>query len=144
MLLNITIKEHDEFGVAFKLYFLHSSTIIGSTCVRVWIQEGWIEWLAHHKNIRLGKTNGSTCQPAIFLPKSPCLGTKVQQLLSRLHIISLRQLGQFVVGGGGVVGVVGLLTVMGRGKVKHRESPGPTCEVGISAFFDRQFSMLPR
>ena len=63
MLLNITIKEHDEFGVAFKLYFLHSSTIIGSTCVRVWIQEGWIEWLAHHKNIRLGKKNGSTWVP---------------------------------------------------------------------------------
>ena len=42
------IKEHDEFGVAFKLYFLHSSTIIGSTCVSVWIQEGWIEWLATH------------------------------------------------------------------------------------------------
>ena len=58
---------------------------------------------------------------------------------------SLRQLGQF--GGrvkGGVVGVVGLLTVRGRGEVKHRESPGSTCEVGISAFFDRQFSMLPR
>ena len=47
-------------------------------------------------------------------------------------------------GGGGVVGVVGLLTVRGRGEVKHRESPGSTCEVGISAFFDRQFSMLPR
>ena len=43
VLLNIIIKEHDEFGVAFKLYFLHSSTIIGSTCVRVWIQEGWID-----------------------------------------------------------------------------------------------------
>ena len=42
----LIIKEHDEFGVAFKLYFLHSSTIIGSTCVSVWIQEGWIEWLA--------------------------------------------------------------------------------------------------
>ena len=46
--------------------------------------------------------------------------------------------------GGGVVGVVGLLTVRGRGEVNHRESPGSTCEVGISAFFDRQFSMLPR
>ena len=46
VLLNIIIKEHDEFGVAFKLYFLHSSAIIGSTCVRVWIQEGWIDWLA--------------------------------------------------------------------------------------------------
>ena len=60
---------------------------------------------------------------------------------------SLRQLGQFggrVKGGGGVVGVVGLLTVRGRGEVKHRESPGSTPEVGISAFFDRQFSMLPR
>ena len=43
MLLNIIIKEHGEFGVAFKLYFLHSPTIIGSTCVRVWIQEWWIE-----------------------------------------------------------------------------------------------------
>ena len=42
----LIIKEHDEFGVAFKLYFLHSSTIIGSTCVSVWIQEGWIKWLA--------------------------------------------------------------------------------------------------
>ena len=40
------IKEHDKFGAAFKLYFLHSSKIIGSTCVSVWIQEGWIEWLA--------------------------------------------------------------------------------------------------
>ena len=39
-------KEHDEFEVAFKLYFLHSSTRIGGTCVSVWIQEGWIEWLA--------------------------------------------------------------------------------------------------
>ena len=29
----LIIKEHDEFGVAFKLYFIHSSTIIGSTCV---------------------------------------------------------------------------------------------------------------
>ena len=57
---------------------------------------------------------------------------------------SLRQPGQFGgrVGGGGVV--VGLLTVKGRGKVKHRESPGSTSEVSISAFFDRQFSMLPR
>ena len=27
----LIIKEHDEFGVAFKLYFLHSSTINGST-----------------------------------------------------------------------------------------------------------------
>ena len=44
VLLNIIIiKKHDEFGVAFELYFLHSSTIIGSTCVRVWIQEGWVE-----------------------------------------------------------------------------------------------------
>ena len=25
----LIIKEHDEFRVAFKLYFLHSSTIIG-------------------------------------------------------------------------------------------------------------------
>ena len=25
----------------------------------------------------------------------------------------------------------------GRGEVKHRESPGSTSEVGISAFFDR-------
>ena len=40
------IKEHDEFGVTFKLYFLHSSTGIGSPCVSVWIQEGWIDWLA--------------------------------------------------------------------------------------------------
>ena len=47
-------------------------------------------------------------------------------------------------GGGEVVGVVGLLTVKERGEVKHRESPGSTPEVGISAFFDRQFSMLPR
>ena len=41
---------------------------------------------------------------------------------------SLRQLGQFGgrVGGGGVVGVVGLLTVRGRGEVKHRESPEST------------------
>ena len=39
----LIIKEHNEFGVAFKLYFLHSSTISGSTCVSVWIQEGWIE-----------------------------------------------------------------------------------------------------
>ena len=43
VLLNIIIKEQDEFGVAFKLYFLHLSTITGSTCVRVWIQEGWIK-----------------------------------------------------------------------------------------------------
>ena len=60
---------------------------------------------------------------------------------------SLKQPGQFggrVRGGGGVVGVVGLLTVKGRGEVKHIESPGSTSEVGISAFFDRQFSMLPR
>ena len=59
---------------------------------------------------------------------------------------SLRQPGQFGgrVGGGGVVVVVGLLTVKGRGKVKHRESQGSTSEVSISAFFDRQFSMLPR
>ena len=60
---------------------------------------------------------------------------------------SLRQLGQFggrVGGGGGLVGVVGLLTVRGRGEMKHRESPGSTSEVGISAFFDRQFSMLPK
>ena len=42
----LIIKEYDEFGVAFKLYFFHSSTIISSTCVSVWIQEGWIEWLA--------------------------------------------------------------------------------------------------
>ena len=47
-------------------------------------------------------------------------------------------------GGGEVVGVVGLLTVKERGEVKHRESPGSTPEVGISAFFDRQSSMLPR
>ena len=40
--------------------------------------------------------------------------------------------------------VVGLLTVKGREEVKHRESPGSTSEDGISAFFDRQFSMLPR
>ena len=56
---------------------------------------------------------------------------------------SLRQPGQF----GGRVGgrgVVGLLTVKGRGKVKYIESPGSTSEVGISAFFDRQFSMLLR
>ena len=39
--------------------------------------------------------------------------------------------------------VVGLLTVKGREEVKHRESPGSTSEDGISAFFDRQFSMLP-
>ena len=38
--------------------------------------------------------------------------------------------------------VVGLLTVKGRGEVKHRESPGSISEVAISAFFDRQFSML--
>ena len=58
---------------------------------------------------------------------------------------SLRQLGQFGgrVGAGGVE-VVGLLTVKGREEVKHRESPGSTSEDGISAFFDRQFSMLPR
>ena len=58
---------------------------------------------------------------------------------------SLRQLGQF--GGrvgGGVLGLVGLLTVRGRGEVKHRESPKSTPKVGISAFFDRQFPMLPR
>ena len=60
---------------------------------------------------------------------------------------SPRQLVQFggrVGGGGGVLAVVGLLTAKGRGKVKHRESPGSTGAVGISAFFDRQFSMLPR
>ena len=57
---------------------------------------------------------------------------------------SLRQLGQFGGRVGGVVGVVGLLTVRGRGEVKHRESPESTSEVGISAFFDRQFPMLPR
>ena len=59
---------------------------------------------------------------------------------------SLRQLGQFGgrVGEGGGVEVVGLLTVKGREEVKHRESPGSTSEDGISAFFDRQFSMLPR
>ena len=57
---------------------------------------------------------------------------------------SLRQPGQFGGRVGGVVGVVGLLTVMGSGEVKHRESPGSTSEAGISAFFDRQFSMLPR
>ena len=51
MLLNIIIKEHGEFGVAFKLYFLHSSTIIGSICVRLWIQEGWIEWLARQPSL---------------------------------------------------------------------------------------------
>ena len=39
VLLNIIIKEQGEFGVAFKLYFLHSSTITGSACVRVWIPE---------------------------------------------------------------------------------------------------------
>ena len=55
---------------------------------------------------------------------------------------SLRQLGQFGGRVGGAVRVVGLLTVKGRGEVKHRESPGPTSEVAISAFFDRQFSML--
>ena len=59
---------------------------------------------------------------------------------------SLRQLGQFgdrVEGGGGwVVGVVGLLTV--GGGVKHRESPESTSEDGTSAFFERQFPMLPR
>ena len=61
---------------------------------------------------------------------------------------SLRQLGQFGGraggGGGGGVGILGLLTVMGRGEVKHRESPESTSEVGISAFFDRQFPILPR
>ena len=46
-------------------------------------------------------------------------------------------------GGGGVVGVVGLLTV-GRGEVKNGESPETKTEVGISAFLDRQFLMLPR
>ena len=62
----LIIKEHDEFGVAFMLYFLHSSTIIGSTCVSVWIQEEWIEWVATFllnslpKNIILGETNGNT------------------------------------------------------------------------------------
>ena len=45
-------------------------------------------------------------------------------------------------GGRGVVGVVGLLTV-GAG-VKHRESPESTSEDGTSAFFERQFPMLPR
>ena len=35
------------FEDTLKLYFLHLSTIIiGSICVGVWIQEGWIEWLA--------------------------------------------------------------------------------------------------
>ena len=29
----LMIKEHNAFGVAFKLYFIHSSTIIDSTCV---------------------------------------------------------------------------------------------------------------
>ena len=34
VLLNIIIKEQGEFGVAFKLYFLHSSTITnGNTWV---------------------------------------------------------------------------------------------------------------
>ena len=34
------------FEDTLKLYFLHFSTIIiGSICVSVWIQEGWIEWL---------------------------------------------------------------------------------------------------
>ena len=59
---------------------------------------------------------------------------------------SLRQLGQFgdrVEGGEWVVGVVGLLTV-GGGEVKHRESLESTSEDGISAFFERQFPMLPR
>ena len=46
-------------------------------------------------------------------------------------------------GGGGVVGVVGLLTV-GEGEVKNGESPESTTKVGISAFLDRQFPMLPR
>ena len=39
-----------------------------------------------------------------------------------------------------MVGVVGWLIIRGRGEVKHRESP----EVDISAFFDKQFAMLPR
>ena len=43
-----------------------------------------------------------------------------------------------------VVGVLGLLTVGEMGKVKNRESPKSTTEVGISAFLDRQFPMLPR
>ena len=46
-------------------------------------------------------------------------------------------------GGGGVVRVVGLLTVR-EGEMKNGESPESTTEVGISAFLDRQFPMLPR
>ena len=52
------------FEDTLKLYFLHLSTIIiGSICVSVWIQEGWIEWLAtplekaQQKNIIFGETN---------------------------------------------------------------------------------------
>ena len=51
------------FEGALKLYFLHLSTIIGSICVSVWIQEGWIEWLptplenSPPKNIIFGETN---------------------------------------------------------------------------------------
>ena len=40
------------------------------------------------------------------------------------------------------MGVVGLLA--GEGEVKNIESPESTTEVGISAFLDRQFFMLPR
>ena len=46
-------------------------------------------------------------------------------------------------GGGGVVGVVGLLTG-GEWGSENGESPESTTKVGISAFLDRQFPMLPR
>ena len=58
---------------------------------------------------------------------------------------SLRQLGQF--GDrveGGEVGGGGSGAVDSRGGVKHRESPESTSEDGTSAFFERQFPMLPR
>ena len=57
---------------------------------------------------------------------------------------SLRWLGQFGAGwrrGGWGSGAV---DSGGRGKVKNGESPESTTEVGISAFLDRQFPMLPR
>ena len=43
-------------------------------------------------------------------------------------------------GGGGS----GAVDSRGGGEVKHRESPESTSEDGISAFFERQFPMLPR
>ena len=59
---------------------------------------------------------------------------------------SLRQLGQFgdrAEGGGVGGGGSGAVDSRG-GEVKHRESLESTSEDGISAFFERQFPMLPR